>query len=196
MERRRFLQMGLVGISTMTLADKAWALKFYPTPSDKKWAVLYSTWCGSSRDAGVWISEGMDGIADVFDVRENPDLKGFDHIVIGSSIRNYKITPLMEKYINENKGRMKGKIRGLYAVCGNLRKPTGPEQKEMYIDKQLSQLCGVGNIPAKVFNGRVTMGLLDKEAFELMTKFGAKDYDDLKRADCLAFGKEILACMK
>ena len=196
MERRTFFKLGLVGISSMALVDKAWALKYYPNPSDKKWAVLYGTWCGSSRDAGVWISEGMGGIADVFDVRENPNLKGFYHIVIGSSIRDYKINPLMEKYINENKGRMKGKIRGFYAVCGNMRKPTGPEQIDMYIDKQLAQLCGVGNIPAKVFNGRITMGLLDKQAFELMTKFGVTDYDDLKRADCLAFGKEILASMK
>jgi menaquinone-dependent protoporphyrinogen IX oxidase len=196
MERRTFFKLGLVGISSMALADKAWALKYYPNPSDKKWAVLYGTWCGSSRDAGVWISEGMGGIADVFDVRENPNLKGFDHIVIGSSIRDYKINPLMEKYINKNKGRMKGKIRGFYVVCGNLRKPPGPEQIDMYIDKQLAQLCGVGKVPAKVFNGRITMGLLDKQAFELMTKFGVTDYDDLKRADCLAFGKEILASMK
>jgi len=196
MERRTFFKLGLVKISSMVLADKAWALKYYPNPSDKKWAVLYGTWCGSSRDAGVWICEGMGGIADIFDVRENPNLKGFDHIVIGSSIRNYKINPLIEKYIKENKGLVRGKIRGLYAICGNLRKPTGPEQKDMYIDKQLGQLCGVGNIPAKVFNGRVTMGLFDKETFEMMKKFGVQDYDDLKRADCLAFGKEILASMK
>ena len=196
MERREFLKLGFAGISAMALAENAFALQFYPKPSDKKWAVLYATWCGSSRDAGVWISEGMDGIADVFDVRENPNLKGFDHIVIGSSIRGYKINPLMETYINENKGRMKGKIRGFYAVCGNLRKPTGPEQKEMYIDKQLAQLCGVGNIPAKIFLGRITKGLLDKESLELIERMGVQDYDNLKRADCLAFGKEILASIK
>ena len=58
----------------MALADNARALDFYPMPSDKKVAVLFATWCGSSRDAAVWISEGMGGIAKVFDVRENPDL--------------------------------------------------------------------------------------------------------------------------
>ena len=48
-------------------------MKFYAKPSDKKWAILYGTWCGSTRDAAAWISEGMGGIADVFDARENPD---------------------------------------------------------------------------------------------------------------------------
>ena len=42
----------------------------------------------SSRDAGVWISEGMDGIANVFDVRENPDLSDYENIVVGGSIRS------------------------------------------------------------------------------------------------------------
>ena len=75
MERRDFFKFGLAaGVSTMALANNARALDFYPMPSDKKCAVLFATWCGSSRDAAVWISEGMGGIADVFDVRENPDL--------------------------------------------------------------------------------------------------------------------------
>jgi len=42
--------------------------------------VLYATWYGSSRDVGVWISEGMGGIANVYDVRENMDLSGYDHL--------------------------------------------------------------------------------------------------------------------
>jgi hypothetical protein len=88
MNRRFFLKVGLAGSGSMLLADKAWALKYYPMSSDKKCAVLYGAWCGSSRDAAVWASEGMGGIADVFDVREEPDLKGFEHIIVGGSIRS------------------------------------------------------------------------------------------------------------
>ena len=62
-------------------------------PSEKKWAVIYSTWCGSARDSGVWISEGMNGIANVFDIRENPDLSKYDNIVIGGAIRSGKTSP-------------------------------------------------------------------------------------------------------
>lgn len=192
MERRMFLKLGLAGISSLALADNTWALKMYPNPSRKKWAVLYHTWCGSSRDAGVWISEGMGGIAEVFDIRENPDLKGFDNIVLGSSVRSARINSAMRNYIDANKNFLKGKIRGLYVVCGNNRRPTGPKEKEMYIDKQLAQFCESGDVSGKVFNGRITKGLLDKEAFELMKQMKIEDYDDLKRADCLAFGKEIL----
>jgi menaquinone-dependent protoporphyrinogen IX oxidase len=32
----------------------------------------------------------MDGIANVFDVRENPDLSKYDHVVIGGAIRGGK----------------------------------------------------------------------------------------------------------
>ncbi len=193
MERRTLLKTGLAAI-VMALSKKAWALKFYPKQSDKKWAVLYARWCGSSRDAGIWISEGMGGIAEVYDVREKPDLKGFDHIVLGSSIRGYKIHPVLETYIIENKSWLKEKIRGFWAVCNNRGKPPGQKQKEMYIDDQLAKLSGVTNVPGKVFPGRVTKNLLDKEAFDIIKSF--PDNDNLKRADCLVFGKEIFESVK
>src|SRR5512134_2396949 len=135
MERRDFFKLGLAaGVGTMALAKNSSALDYYPTPSDKKCAVLFATWCGSSRDAAVWISEGMGGIADVFDVRENPDLKGFDHIIIGGSIRSGATRKELQDYIIKNKGILKGKIRALFAVCGNREKPVGPEQKTALID--------------------------------------------------------------
>ena len=204
MERRDFFKLGLAaGVGTMTLTNDAWALDYYPMPSDKKYAVLFGTWCGSSRDAAVWISEGMGGIADVFDVRENPDLKGFDHIVIGGSIRSGVTRKELQDYIAKNKGTLKNKIRALFAVCGNGEKPVGPAQKTALIDNHLAKLCEVGDIPSKVFNGRITKSLMDPENRKMMEanypKFAGKpleDYDLLKRADCLAFGKEILASIK
>jgi hypothetical protein len=185
MERRDFFKLGVAaGVSAMALADNVRALDFYPTPSDKKVAVLFATWCGSSRDAAVWISEGMGGIAKVFDVRENPDLTSFDHIVVGGSIRS----------------GVTRKVRGLFAVCGNGEKPVGPPQKASYIDNHLAKLCESGEVPSKVFNGRITKALIDpenrKRMEDMYPSFAGKpleDYDLLKRADCLAFGKEILA---
>jgi hypothetical protein len=70
----------------------------------------------------------------------------------------------------------------------------------MFIDNHLARLCEVGNIPSKVFNGRITKSLLDPPTRKMMEDMYPKiagkrleDYDLLKRADCLAFGKEILA---
>ena len=194
MERRSFIKAGVMGLGAMAIANRSWALEYYPNTSDKKWAVLYGTWCGSSRDAGVWISEGMDGIADVFDVRENPDLKAFDHVVVGGSIRMGKVSQELQDYLAKNKNILKDKIRGFFCVCGNGKQPTGPEQVKQLIDNHLSQITGVSGVPAKAFNGRVTVGLVEPEFKEMMKSYG--DYDLMKRADFMEFGKTILASVK
>ena len=193
MERREIFKLGLTGVAALAVADSASALKYYPKPSDKKWAVLYGTWCGTARDAGVWISEGMGGIADVFDIRENIDLKRFDHIVIGSAIRMGKIHPLLEQYIGKNKDWLATKTRGLYAVCGNMGRLVGEKQIEQFIDNNLAKLLGVSGIPARVFNGRITKILMEEETRRMMERMAPEDYDKLKRSDCMEFGKRILA---
>ncbi len=127
MNRRSFFKSGLAGIGAAALTKDAWALKYYPLPSDKKWAVLYGTWCGTSRDAAVWISEGLGGIADVFDVREQPDLSRFDYLVIGGSIRGGKMPKELQDFVSQRKGRPEvqspGIVRRLrqYAESGRPR---------------------------------------------------------------------------
>jgi flagellar hook assembly protein FlgD len=190
MNRKKFFKLGIAGMGTIALTTKLKALEYYPMASSKKWAVIYSTWCGSSRDAAVWISEGMGGIANVFDIREIPDLSGFDHIVIGGSIRSMATSAEMQNYITSNKETLKVKVRGLFAVCGNMGNPVGPAQTTSFIDNHLAQLCGVSGLPSKVFLGRITKSLMDASTAASMA--GATDYDNLKRADCMALGKEIL----
>jgi hypothetical protein len=92
----------------------------------------------------------------------------------------------------KNKDLLKEKIRGLYAVCGNMKQPVGPEQKTELIDNHLAKICGDINVPSKVFLGRITLGLMDKESRNMMQQMKMTDYDNLKRADCMDFGKEIL----
>jgi hypothetical protein len=190
MERRMFFALGLAGMGVLAMRDTARALKYYPKASDKKWAVLYGTWCGSARDAAVWISEGMGGIADAFDVRENADLKQFDNIVVGSAIRMGKVSPEIEKYLAANRMWLKDKVRGLFTVCGNMQKPVTAEVMKAQITDQLAPLCGVKDVPGHVFLGRVTPILLEPEVREMMKPMG--EYDNLKRAECMAFGREIL----
>lgn len=194
MERRSFIKTGIIGLGAMAIADKSMALEYYPKKSDKKWAVIYSTWCGSSRDAGVWISEGLGGIADVFDVREKPDPKNYDNVVVGGSIRSFKVSPELQSYLEKNKDVLKDKIRGFFCVCGNMKKPTGPEQVKQYIDDHLSRITGVTGVPKKVFNGRITISLLEDQYKESMGSFG--EYDYMKRTDFLEFGNTILASVK
>jgi len=191
MDRRHFIRAGFAGLGTMVATGKLSALKYYPTQSEKKCTVLYSTWCGSSRDASLWISEGMGGIADVFDVRENPNLKEVEHIIIGGSIRSMVTSKELQEYISFNKSWLRAKIRGLFAVCGNMGKPIGPQQTTMFIDDHLAKLCEVKNVPSKVFLGRVTKSLMDPQTAKMMAGF--EDYDNLKRFECMAFGKDILS---
>jgi menaquinone-dependent protoporphyrinogen IX oxidase len=191
MNRRHFFKAAFAGIGTAAFAGKAWALKYYPAPSDRKCAVLYSTWCGSSRDAALWISEGMGGIADVFDVREAPDLKGFEHLIIGGSIRSMAVSKELQEYISGNKEWLREEVRGFFAVCGNMRKPVEAQQTTMFIDNHLAKLCAVSQVPSRVFLGRITKSLLDPETAKTME--GMEDYDNLKRSDCMTFGREIRA---
>ena len=196
MKKRTFIKTGLLGISALLLQKKAYSLEYYPNPSDKKWAVLYATWCGSARDAGVWISEGMDGIANVFDVRENPDLLQYDHIVVGGAIRSGKTSPLLQEYLEKNKEILKSRIRGYFAVCGNMMQPPAPEQKTAFIDNHLARICGVSDVPSKVFLGRITFGLMEPDIRKQMQGIpNMAEYDNLKRTECMAFGKEVLGAM-
>ncbi len=196
MERRDFIKAGVIGLSAMAIADTSMALQFYPIKSDKKWAVIYSTWCGSSRDAGVWISEGMGGIADVFDVRENPDPSKYDHIVVGGSIRSNAVSKEMQEYLTKNKEILKDKIRGFFCVQGNMKRPTGPENVKQLIDGHLAKIAGVTGVPGKSFNGRITLNLMEPENRKMMKEMGMDDYDFMKRTDFLEFGKTILASVK
>ncbi|MCU0456554.1 MAG: flavodoxin domain-containing protein [Bacteroidales bacterium] len=193
MNKRTFIRSGLLGISAIVLGRKASALEYYPRLSEKKWAVLYGTWCGSARDAGVWISEGMDGIANVFDVRENPDLSKYDHVIVGGAIRSGKISPELQQYLEKNGEVLKTRIRGYYAVCGNMMKPVFPETKTMLIDNHLAKICGVAGLPSVVLLGRITYGLMEPDVRKQMESFKMPEYDNLKRTECMAFGKEVLA---
>lgn len=176
------------------LPRRLWGLEFFPTTSPAEWAILYGTWCGTSRDASVWISEGMDGIADVFDVRESPDLSKYKHVIVGGSIRSSATPKALQEYLSSNKEMIKSRIRGLFAVCGNMRQPVTEVQYTLLIRNHLAQLTGAGaDVPSKIFLGRITWGLMEPNVREQMRSFpGMEEYDNLKRSECMGFGREIL----
>ncbi|MBN1119030.1 MAG: hypothetical protein JXA77_17600 [Bacteroidales bacterium] len=194
MDKRTFFKTGLLGIGGMLLAKKANALEYYPRSAD--WAILYSTWCGSSRDAAVWISEGMNGLANLFDVREIPDLSMYANIIVGGSIRSGKVSKELQYYLNKNKEMLKGKVRGHFAVCGNMMQPPTSKQTNELINNHIALLTETKDVPSRVFLGRVTFGLLDEESAKMLKGFNMPEYDNLKREECMAFGKEIFNSFK
>ena len=202
MERRTFLNIGAAGLGSLAVAAPLRA-QFISMPdrSKEKWAIIFATWYGTARDAAVWISEGMGCVADVFDVRKPPaDIAAYDHIVIGSAIQGFNIHPDLRKYLEANSAKIKGKVRGLFAVCGNLRNMPGQPQVKQYIDDNLAKLADAGtNVPRNVFGGRITKSVWDEKVYiDNMASYKSMgvaegDFDNLKREDCLKLGAEILA---
>jgi menaquinone-dependent protoporphyrinogen IX oxidase len=199
MERRAFLSSiaGMGAIYAMNIADPA---QYIPSRvSKEKWAVLFGTWCGTARDAGIWISEGMRGIADIYDVRQKPDLKSYDHLIIGTAIHNGKGPKELEQYLQSFAADLKSKIRAYYVVCGSGGDRPSQQTQTAYIDNYLAKLCQTAAPVSRVFPGRITKILLSDEDFKALEAFHQRqnkpfdDYDHLERWECMAFGGAILA---
>jgi len=194
MDRRDFLKSVLAGGGTMFLSSNSYALKLFLNPGNQKWAILFGSRYGSTRDASLWISEGMGWIADVVDARENPDLSTFDAIMVGSGIYNGKIDQPLESYLMKNAQSFSKKIKGLFVVCGGGESP----RAQGYIDA-LAKSCQEKPSLTKIFRGRLTLKLLapadykvEEEVFKRRNETPA-DYDYLQRKDCLKFGADVVA---
>ena len=193
MDRRTFLKTALAAGGGALFASNTYALKLFPNPGKQKWAVLFGSRYGSTRDASLWISEGMGGIADVFDARENPDLSSFDAIIVGSGIYSGKIDQSLEAYLAKNAALMANRIKALFIVCGGGDTP----RAQGYIDA-LAKSCGAKPTLTKVFPGRLTKRLLNAPDYKIEEEVAKRqnhpfeDYDRLQRKDCLKFGEEIL----
>ena len=202
MERRTFLNIGAAGLGSLAVAAPLRA-QFIPQPSrsKEKWAIVFATKYGTTRDAAVWISEGMGAIADVFDVRRLPaDIASYDNIVIGSAIMGFTILPDMKNYLDANAAGIRGKVRGIFAVCGNLRNMPGEAQVKQYCDDILVKALGLTSpVPRAVFGGRITKAIWEekeyKDNMDTYASMGVStdDLDNLSRADCMKLGAEILA---
>jgi len=190
MERRTFLN-GLAGVGAVYSMSAVASPQFTPKPSEPKWAVIFGTWAGTARDAGMWISEGMGGIAAVFDARQKPDLKTYDHLIFGTAIHGGKGPKELEDFIQANIADIKGKVRGYYVVCGSGGDRPGPQVQQMYIDNYLAKLCQTTAPVNRAFPGRITKSLLSEADAKAIAGFA--EYDHLARWECMKAGEQILA---
>jgi menaquinone-dependent protoporphyrinogen IX oxidase len=201
MQRRTFLNFGLTGLGTTLAMANPVPPQFIPNASKEKWAIVFGSWYGTARDASIWISEGMGGIAAVVDIRQIPadlnqnldavrkqhpdvfdfrqasvDLSTYDHLIIGTAIHGGKGPKALETYLSKNIDWLQSKIRGLFVVCGNLGKLPGPQQVTTYIDGYLAKLCKTSSVPKRAFGGRITRVLMPEAEYnsiaDMYAKFG------------------------
>lgn len=193
MDRRTFLKTVVIGGGLTAFASHSEALKLFPSPGKQKWAILFGSRYGSTRDASLWISEGLGGIADAFDARENPDLSSFESIAVGSGIYRGKIDTYLEDYLGKNSSLISTRIKALFVVCGAGDSP----RAQAFVDV-LAKACQTRPPLIKVLSGRITKKLLNEEDYKLKEEVFKRrnepyeDYNRLKRSDCLKFGEEIL----
>ena len=194
MDRRTFLKTVVVGGGLTALSSNSQALKLFPNQAKQKWAILFGSRYGSTRDASLWISEGMGGIADAFDARENPDLSSFEYVVVGSGIYRGKIDTHLENYLTKNSSLISSKIKALFVVCSGGDSP----RAQAFVDV-LAKACQTKPSLIRIFAGRITKRLLNEEDYKIEEEVFKRrnepyeDYDRLKRSDCLKFGEEILS---
>ena len=193
MDRRTFLKTIVIGGGLTAFASNSEALKLFPKQGNQKWAILFGSRYGSTRDASLWISEGMGGIADAFDARENPDLSPFECLVVGSGIYRGKIDTNLANYLTKNASSISNKIKALFIVCG-----AGDSPRAQPFLEGLIKACQTQSALIKIFPGRITKKLLNEEDYKIEEEVFKRrnepyeDYDRLKRSDCLKFGEEIL----
>jgi len=194
MERRSFLN-GIAGMGAAYSVAALEPVQFFPKASAEKWAVIFGTWCGTARDAAMWISEGMGGIAAVFDARQKPDLKAYDHLIIGTAIHGGKGPNEFEEIIKANIDDVKSKVRAYYVVCGNRMDRPSAQTEQMYITGYLGKLCQASAPANRAFSGRITKALLSEADLKMLEGVfkPLEDYDHLARWDCMMFGRQILA---
>ncbi len=181
MDRRNLCKIGLAGLGTMAFSRTVGAMKYVTKASaKKKWAIVYYTQCGASRDAATWINEGLGDIADVIEVKNNPKVGDYEGFIIGGGIYAGKINDSLANFVKNNKDALKEKIKGLYVVCGNEGKATPSATTDGYLTNQLVTPLGVSDKPGKVFFGRSTPSC------------GGLNYDNMKKPDAVAFGQQIL----
>jgi len=98
----------------------------------------------------VWVSEGMNGIANVFDIRENPDLSKYEYVV-GGSILMGETSKELQAYLAKHNDVLKGKVKVLFAVCGNVRQLVNAEQYSAFIEHDLKKYTGASEVLSKEF---------------------------------------------
>lgn len=178
MLRRNFCKIGTLGLTGLILPKKFLLGEIF-AQTQKEWAIIYATQCGTTKEAAEYINEGMGNIADVIDVStSNLSITNYKHIILGSGIYGGNIRSTMQSFVNSNKDNLKNKVRALFVLCGN-------GNKDVDVSPPNYSVLGLFNIEGiqpktKIFWGRSGTSINCNSLT-----------NQLKKEKCIAFAKEI-----
>lgn len=180
MERRKFLKTGSAGLGVLAFAG---AVSAIPVAEPKKWAIVYGSKCGSTKDYANAINEGLGGVADVIDIATStPQVDDYEFFIIGGWRNANSVEPAaIPSFIASNKSALKDKIKGVFVVVGNGGNATLSSAITNFLNQKLVDPAGVDSSVGKVFFGKS-----DPNCNGL-----GFTYDNVKREDGVAFGKKI-----
>lgn len=185
MYRRQFCKLGAAVAGTLAISKAVMAGGLFKKTSGNKWAVVFGSECGSTKEYANAINEGLGGIAEVIDIEKStPDVNDYDFFVIGgwrngSSVKPNNITA----FISSNKDMLKDKIKGLFLVVGNNGSTTLSDDITSFLKQKLITPAGVNDDIGKVFFGRSEPAC---NGFPMA-------YDNVDPEEGRMFGQKILA---
>ncbi len=133
----------------------------------------------------------MNGIAQVFDVRENPDLSSYDHIVAGGANRSGKVSAELQDYLRKHQAMLAPKIRVFSLLRERDATPgdcTGKKPSLTNIWQHFVDLRGT----LQSISRKNHYGLMDEASRENNRGFGMPEYDQPQTGRLYGLRKGIL----
>ncbi|MDF2821164.1 MAG: hypothetical protein K0R15_1605 [Clostridiales bacterium] len=154
-----------------------------------KTAILYASKTGTTEKCAKNLAEKLTEVT-LFDLRkELPDIKSYDTIIIGGSIRMGMLHKTVKKYIAQNLELLKTKRTAYFICCATVGDLTAI--KTQNFDKELlnSAIC------FESFGGEMEIANLkglDKFIAKMVTKNGTKGKPSILDNNIKEFAKKIL----
>lgn len=186
MLRRMFCKLGATGLASMAISKKISALEKVASAPAKKWAIVFGSKCGSTKEYAGFINEGLGGIAEVIDIEKTtPKTDDYDFFIIGGWRNGNDVMPQkIPSFVNDNKSVLNNKVKGMFVVLGNQGKPTLKPEMTTFLNNKLIIPSGAKDAAGKIFFGRY-----DPDC----GKLGGTSYNNVNKDDGVAFGQKILS---
>ena len=185
MYRRQFCKLGAAAAGTLAISKAVVAGDLFKEPPRNKWAVVFGSQCGSTKEYANAINEGLGGIAEVIDIEEStPNVNDYDFFIIGGWRNGNSVKPNdIPTFISSNKDDLKDKIKGLFLVVGNNGSKALSDDITSFLKQKLITPAGANDDKGKVFFGRS----------EPACNGFSMSYDNVDPEDGRRFGQKILA---